>query len=75
MAAYLDKLQQPTDSLPCPRRPFFWGRATVGGRGMSELLRSLPGTIRNEPGFWRLTGRLNGVALDYQAEDGTVAAN
>ncbi|HKB90723.1 MAG TPA: glycoside hydrolase family 88 protein [Opitutaceae bacterium] len=72
MAAYLDKLQQPTGLFyHAPDVPFYWGRGDGWvAVGMAELLRSLPDShpkrVRIMDGYKAMMASL----LKYQGQDG-----
>src|SRR3989475_6210505 len=72
MAAYLDKLQQPTGLFfHAADSPFYWGRGNGWvAAGMTELLRSLP---KDHPRRARILDgykRMMASLLKYQGDDG-----
>lgn len=72
MAAYLDKLQQPSGLFyHAPDVPFYWGRGNGWvAAGMAELLRSLPPNhpkrARILDGYWKMMQAL----MEFQGLDG-----
>jgi unsaturated rhamnogalacturonyl hydrolase len=72
MAAYLDKIQQPSGLFyHALDVPFYWGRGNGWvAAGMTEMLRSLP---KNHPQRARILAgykKMMAALLKYQAEDG-----
>ncbi len=72
MAAYLDKLQQPSGLFfHAPDAPFYWGRGNGWvAAGMTELLRSLPNDHSRRPRILSAYRLMMKSLLENQSSDG-----
>jgi unsaturated rhamnogalacturonyl hydrolase len=73
MAAYLDRLQQPTGLFfHAPDVPFYWGRGDGWvAAGMTELLRSLPPQHPKRDRILAGYRKMMAALRQFQADDGT----